>query len=162
MSSRSKTNPGGKGRLSLRRFSRARWRLRSRLTSKAFSPATLISMSSPSFSSSDLTTAAGRRTARLFPHFETCIGLLGYTYTIVYLRRLESNNSVHHRPQHHRNRPADDRVAVASQQRHQTHHHRRSHHVEQSPTSTGNHKRPRHLGTRPPQLPGREHSQYRG
>src|SRR6476661_7420075 len=36
-------------------------------------PATWISISSPSFRASASTTAAGRRTARLFPHFATCM-----------------------------------------------------------------------------------------
>src|SRR5271166_6181620 len=125
MSSRSKTKPGGKGRRSLRRFSTARRRLSSRPTSNARAPATRISISSPSFSSSASTTAAGKRIARLFPHFETCIGLLRYTYAIVYLCRLESNNPVHHWPYHHGNRPADRRIAVAPEQRDQTHYHRR-------------------------------------
>src|SRR5438477_6723851 len=49
-------------------------------------------MWSPSFSSSALTTAAGSRTARLFPHFATCINLLGYTLQIVYPFQLLINS----------------------------------------------------------------------
>src|SRR5205807_1076496 len=48
--------------------------------------ATWISISSPSFSSSASTTAAGRRTARLLPHFATCTGFLRrYTFRQTYI-----------------------------------------------------------------------------
>ena len=42
-------------------------------TSNTRSPATWTSMSSPSFRSSAAPTDAGRRTAKLLPHFETCM-----------------------------------------------------------------------------------------
>src|SRR5262249_39749423 len=70
-SSRSNFQSAGSCLRNARMRSSARSRLRSRAMSKARSPATWTSTSSPSLSSSAWTADAGRRMARLFPHFET-------------------------------------------------------------------------------------------
>ena len=71
-SSRSNLKSAGRRpRKARRRFSSSS-RLGLRDTPNSRSSATWISISSPSFSSSASTTKAGRRTARLLPHFATC------------------------------------------------------------------------------------------
>src|ERR1700719_390822 len=153
MSSRSKTNPGGKGRCSFRRRSKARSRLRSRLTSKAFSPATRISILSPSFSASASTTAAGKRMARLFPHFETCIVLLGYTLIGVCLWATHRNDYIYDRPEHHSHRAANQGEPIAPEQSNQSHYHWSSHHINQSHPRARYQKRARHFRPTLAQLP---------
>ena len=66
-STRSKVKPEGRRRRSCRSRSSAASRLRSRVISNSRGPAILTSIWSPSFNSSASTTAAGRRTAKLFP-----------------------------------------------------------------------------------------------
>ena len=73
-STRSKVKPEGRRRRSCRSRSSAASRLRSRVISNSRGPAILTSIWSPSFNSSASTTAAGRRTAKLFPHLDTCTG----------------------------------------------------------------------------------------
>src|SRR5690242_15718063 len=87
-SSRSNFHPAGSGLRIDRIRSSAFSRVRSRSTSKARSPATRISISSPSLRPSASTTAAGSRIARLLPHREICMTAPFKIYGInVYLFR---------------------------------------------------------------------------
>src|SRR5580704_8764654 len=73
ISSRLNLKSGGKDHFIWRSCSSALSLDRSRATLKSRLPAMEISISSPSLRSSASTTAAGRRTAKLLPHLETCI-----------------------------------------------------------------------------------------
>src|SRR5262249_15606717 len=53
--------------------------------SNSRSPAILISIWSPSFKPSASTTAEGSRTAKLFPHFATCISGLQDIHLLLYI-----------------------------------------------------------------------------
>src|ERR1700758_1111761 len=57
---------------------------------KVRSPAIRISILFPSSRSSASTTVAGNRTARLLPHFDTCIGPPRYTYLLDILTDLRA------------------------------------------------------------------------
>ncbi len=70
---RANRKSGGRRPRKARRRSSSSRRPGFRATASSRASATWISMSSPSFSSSASTTAAGRRTAKLFPHLETCM-----------------------------------------------------------------------------------------
>src|SRR3984893_9262051 len=91
-SSRSNLKSAGRRPRNARRRFSSSSRPGLRDTPNSRSPATWISISSPSFSSRASTTEAGRRTARLLPHFATCMSFLrGYTLWQTYIHeRLES------------------------------------------------------------------------
>src|SRR5215472_17739259 len=74
--------PLGRGRLRALSRSSATSRLDERAISKRRAPATTISMLSPACNFSASTTDLGSRTAKLFPHFETCM-LTSRIYTDV-------------------------------------------------------------------------------
>src|SRR6266478_552212 len=73
ISSRLNLKSGGKDHFISRSCSSALFLDRSRPTLKSRLPAMEISISSPSLRSRASTTTAGRRTAKLLPHLETCI-----------------------------------------------------------------------------------------
>src|ERR1700722_20144150 len=155
-SSRSKTNPGGSGRLSFRRRSIACSRVRSFFTANLWLPATVISISSPSFNSSASTIAAGNRIARLFPHFATFMRSPWIYISIVYPESnivdlllahvsapAESRNPIYKRPHNNRDHSADQAEAVAAEQSDKSHHDGRADYVEKSPAAAGNFERAR-------------------
>ena len=79
-SSRSNTKSSGSRPANASRRSSSAARSRPRSIAMSRSPRTWIRTSSPSDRRNARTTAAGRRTARLFPHFATCIGLTPWIY----------------------------------------------------------------------------------